>query len=79
MIRVRVASVKLIEHAESSLSLLVGSLLMVACTIFSIGQVQAKTQEVKSADAGIRLAKFDIDVTPPIGFAMAYDRVRRVD
>ncbi|MFN3189927.1 MAG: PVC-type heme-binding CxxCH protein [Aureliella sp.] len=25
------------------------------------------------------MAKFDIDVTPSVGFAMAYDRVRRVD
>jgi putative membrane-bound dehydrogenase-like protein len=25
------------------------------------------------------LAKFDIDVTPPVGFPMAYDRVRRTD
>ena len=27
----------------------------------------------------IKLATFDIDATPPIGFAMAYDRVRRVE
>ncbi len=28
---------------------------------------------------GLRLATFDIDATPPVGFMMAYDRVRRVD
>ncbi|TWU01391.1 hypothetical protein [Neorhodopirellula pilleata] len=27
----------------------------------------------------LSLASFDIDVTPPVGFMMAYDRVRRVD
>ncbi len=27
----------------------------------------------------LRLATFDIDATPPVGFAMAYDRVRRVE
>lgn len=27
----------------------------------------------------LRVAKFDIDATPPLGFMMAYDRVRRVD
>lgn len=27
----------------------------------------------------LSLATFDIDVTPPVGFMMAYDRVRRVD
>ncbi len=27
----------------------------------------------------LRVARFDIDVTPPVGFMMAYDRVKRVD
>ncbi|MEM9644054.1 MAG: hypothetical protein AAF989_03580 [Planctomycetota bacterium] len=27
----------------------------------------------------LKLAKFDIDATPPVGFSMAYDRVRRVE
>ncbi|QDT08427.1 hypothetical protein [Stieleria marina] len=27
----------------------------------------------------LRIARFDIDVTPPVGFMMAYDRVKRVD
>jgi len=29
--------------------------------------------------APLRLATFDIDATPPVGFPMAYDRVRRVE
>ncbi len=30
-------------------------------------------------DLPVRIAKFDIDVTPPVGFMMAYDRVVRVE
>ena len=32
-----------------------------------------------SAEEGVRLATFDVDATPPLGSAMAYDRVRRLD
>jgi len=32
-----------------------------------------------AAADGLRLASFDVDATPPIGSAMAYDPVRRVD
>ncbi len=31
------------------------------------------------APSSLRLATFDIDATPPVGFAMAYDRVRRIE
>ena len=31
------------------------------------------------AQTGIRLATFDVDVTPPVGVMMAYDPVKRVD
>lgn len=31
------------------------------------------------AQAGIKLATFDVDATPPLGSAMAYDPVKRVD
>lgn len=30
-------------------------------------------------DSPLRIAKFDVDATPPVGFPMAYDRVRRVE
>ena len=33
----------------------------------------------RGQDSTLRLAKFDIDVTPPVGFMMAYDRVKRVE
>lgn len=33
----------------------------------------------RSKAADLQLAKFDIDVTPPVGFMMAYDRVIRVE
>ena len=29
--------------------------------------------------ASLRLATFDVDATPPVGFMMAYDRVKRVE
>lgn len=32
-----------------------------------------------TTDVPLSVATFDIDVTPPVGFVMAYDRVRRVD
>lgn len=32
-----------------------------------------------SAETGIRLATFDVDATPPLGSAMAYDPVKRLD
>lgn len=49
-------------------ALLLGLLLALSCVIAS------------SADEPpLQLAKFDIDVTPPVGFMMAYDRVTRVE
>ncbi|KAA5544691.1 hypothetical protein FYK55_09335 [Roseiconus nitratireducens] len=43
----------------------------------------ASDQPVAANDSsesdGLRLARFDIDVTPPLGSEMAYDPVRRVD
>ncbi len=33
----------------------------------------------KAAAPQLSIARFDIDATPPVGFMMAYDRVRRVD
>jgi hypothetical protein len=40
------------------------------------------SMSVKADDrqpTSLRLATFDVDATPPVGFAMAYDRVRRVE
>jgi hypothetical protein len=33
----------------------------------------------ENQSSSLRLATFDVDATPPVGFAMAYDRVRRVE
>jgi hypothetical protein len=37
------------------------------------------TQAADEPAAGLRLATFDVDATPPLGSMMAYDAVRRVD
>ncbi len=39
----------------------------------------ATAQADPNQRASLQLATFDIDATPPVGFAMAYDRVRRVE
>ena len=31
------------------------------------------------AEGTLRVAVFDVDATPPVGAAMAYDRVKRID
>ena len=45
--------------------------------IAAIGLTFSSSQLV--AEEKIQLARFDIDVTPPVGSMMAYDRVRRID
>lgn len=40
---------------------------------------RADEAALETTPAQIRLAKFDVDATPPVGFMMAYDRVRRVE
>lgn len=35
--------------------------------------------DVAQADTGVKLVRFDLDATPPVGSMMAYDAVRRVD
>ncbi|MGB7345338.1 MAG: hypothetical protein WBD20_14075 [Pirellulaceae bacterium] len=39
----------------------------------------ARADESSEQPRPLRIARFDIDVTPPVGFMMAYDRVIRVD
>ena len=41
-----------------------------------LGSVRERSS---AAEAGLRLAVFDVDATPPLGSMMAYDPVRRVD
>ncbi len=37
------------------------------------------TRGDQTQSSGLRIATFDIDATPPVGFMMAYDRVKRVE
>ena len=39
----------------------------------------AETEEAVASKPVVRLATFDLDVTPPLGSMMAYDRVKRLD
>ncbi|MEP0343470.1 MAG: hypothetical protein ABJE27_01760, partial [Rhodopirellula bahusiensis] len=40
---------------------------------------QTGSPEPEQVAPTIRLAKFDVDATPPVGSMMAYDRVKRVE
>src|SRR3954452_16005931 len=46
---------------------------LISCTLFALAAGAALAQ------SAIKLAVFDVDATPPLGSAMAYDPVRRVD
>src|SRR5882724_6504285 len=46
-------------------------------TLFALFGPNVLSDEPK--DAGLRLAVFDVDATPPVGFMMAYDPVVRQD
>ena len=48
-------------------------LVLVAASVLPVRSVPS------AEDVPVRIAKFDIDVTPPVGFMMAYDRVVRVE
>lgn len=49
--------------------------LSLSISAFSSVTVNAEDQQ----PAPLRIATFDVDATPPVGFPMAYDRVRRVE
>lgn len=46
----------------------------IACAVLFVSPAHSDENE-----SGLRLARFDIDATPPPGFMMAYDRVKRVE
>src|SRR5262245_19053754 len=46
-------------------------------TLLTMFETNVSSEEPK--DAGLRLAVFDVDATPPVGFMMAYDPVIRQD
>lgn len=80
---------RLLLHLPTQLGLLLTGLLL--CGGSSGLHHPAQAAEGNAADsevttpaaaedtAGLRLVTFDIDATPPVGSAMAYDPVRRVD
>lgn len=60
--------------------LLTGMLLVLSAIDGNSADPDVKTTADTSSDAaGVRIATFDIDVTPPVGFMMAYDRVARTE
>jgi hypothetical protein len=50
---------------------------IVVCVVALIHVLAVSAND--TATSQLKLAKFDIDATPPVGFRMAYDRVRRVE
>src|SRR5262245_39183443 len=53
--------------------------LSLVLTLASLSAVRAGDSPDKPAPPAIKVATFDVDATPPIGSAMAYDPVRRLD
>ena len=47
--------------------------------LFAVGGPLLAAASASQQEQPLRVATFDIDVTPPVGFMMAYDRVRRVE
>ena len=61
-------------------SLPVGRFAVAVVIVLTGAAVPAAAEGVAAAPAnGLRLATFDVDATPPVGSAMAYDPVKRLD
>lgn len=54
------------------------TLLAVVCAVLSSVSCRDLAAQEQPA-TGLSIATFDVDATPPVGFMMAYDRVKRVD
>jgi hypothetical protein len=48
-------------------------------SLISLAAIRAGQPEKKEPPAAIKVATFDVDATPPLGSAMAYDPVKRLD
>src|SRR5206468_425515 len=48
-------------------------------SLVSLSAIWADDSPKKAAQPAIKVATFDVDATPPLGSAMAYDPVRRLD
>ncbi len=68
------------SKARDMIQTLAGSIVcsvVFLCVGLSFGEAAAA--DTSDAPPQLSIATFDIDATPPVGFMMAYDRVRRVD
>jgi hypothetical protein len=57
----------------------VGKLVLFLAVILGFAAFGTSSTPAADDAAGLRLATFDVDATPPVGSMMAYDPVRRVD
>jgi hypothetical protein len=46
---------------------------------FVLASNSRSVSAIEKSRSGLSVATFDVDATPPVGFMMAYDRVKRVD
>src|SRR5205823_9753924 len=54
-------------------------ILSLAFSLVSLSTIQAGESPEKATPPDISVATFDVDATPPLGSAMAYDPVKRLD
>ncbi len=54
-------------------------ILSLAVSLVSLTAIRAGESPEKAAPPAIKVATFDVDATPPLGSAMAYDPVKRLD
>ncbi len=54
-------------------------LTLILMLVGSVSGLPTQAQSNPQPDSALRLATFDIDATPEVGFMMAYDRVKRVE
>lgn len=54
-------------------------LLAIAFALFPMTLLHGDSPPEKKAPAGVLVATFDVDATPPLGSLMAYDPVKRID
>ncbi len=54
-------------------------LLILVAAVFSLPSASLPARANEEQATSLQLATFDVNATPPVGFPMAYDRVRRVE
>ncbi|HEY3787817.1 MAG TPA: hypothetical protein VGL71_03135 [Urbifossiella sp.] len=53
--------------------------LAIALPLVTLAAMHADEPPKKAAETSVKIATFDVDATPPLGSAMAYDPVKRLD